>query len=204
MYKTAKRLHVSSLKIGDYISETQYYRVLKIIKPSTLSSNGEVQLVNDRGMKLSIDSNILEEGSYSADQVFEIESLSRTDLASVLESAKSDIFTVCFDKQPNPETLIQKLKDTSFSILSENKTLKSLAKDLLQGEERILVGHLFNSEPKMGRSLVVDLEAEDEHPVRMVDHRTIKWIILRGKQYVAVDYVKGKKKGIISKKDIKI
>ena len=50
------------------------------------------------------------------------------------------------------------------------------------GDERILVGHLLLIEPKMGRSYVYDLENKG---IRLVDHRTIEYLIIKGKKYYA-------------------
>lgn len=60
---------------------------------------------------------------------------------------------------------------------------------MLEGETCTLVCHLLRVETKLGRSLVHDLETKAESKVRMVDHRTIDYIIFKN-----VKYVLGKKK----------
>lgn len=57
--------------------------------------------------------------------------------------------------------------------------------DKADGEERTLTGHLVSLEPKMGRSQVRDLNISGSNPLRLVDHRTLKSLILNGIKYVA-------------------
>lgn len=51
------------------------------------------------------------------------------------------------------------------------------------GAERILIGCLVSHEDRMGRSMVRDFEVTEGSPLRLVDHRTLKWIILNGTRY---------------------
>jgi len=52
------------------------------------------------------------------------------------------------------------------------------------GNSRTLIGHLIGSEPKMGRSQVRDLEITSGYNTRLVDHRTISSITLKGTKYI--------------------
>ena len=51
------------------------------------------------------------------------------------------------------------------------------------GTERVLRGVFQSNEPLMGRSYVLDLDKNDKHP-RLVNHRSINWIVLDGIKYV--------------------
>jgi len=51
------------------------------------------------------------------------------------------------------------------------------------GEERVLRGRLIRHEHMLGRSLVEDLDITDKHRQRLVDHRTIKYLIVEGVKY---------------------
>lgn len=65
------------------------------------------------------------------------------------------------------------------------KALKNISKEAIAGEERTLVGYLLNVEPKMGRSVAIDLEVPfDRHRIRQIDHRTLNWLILKNVKYV--------------------
>lgn len=96
----------------------------------------------------------LSEGSYSADQFHRTEKVSMTKCAEMLIIAYNRPFTVCFDKQ--------------------------------DGTERVLRGRLVQPEPLLGRSQVEDLDIDAMNPrerFRLVDHRTLKWLIIDGVKY---------------------
>ena len=57
---------------------------------------------------------------------------------------------------------------------------KALAKEILCGKETTVIGHLSKTEGKLGRSLVIDLPSKG---YRQVDHRTLKWLIIRNVKY---------------------
>ena len=51
------------------------------------------------------------------------------------------------------------------------------------GDTRELRGRLIKPEPLMGRSMVEDLDLNEGSPMRLVDHRTIEWLIVDGVKY---------------------
>lgn len=51
------------------------------------------------------------------------------------------------------------------------------------GKMRELVGRLVKPEPLLGRSHVEDLERPAGKRLRLVDHRTIQWMIVNGTKY---------------------
>ena len=65
-----------------------------------------------------------------------------------------------------------------------NGNIKKITKELLEGEECTLICHICKSEAKLGRSLVLDLNAPRNNNFRQVDHRTIEFIILKNVKYV--------------------
>jgi len=56
------------------------------------------------------------------------------------------------------------------------------------GGTRVLRGRLLQPEPLLGRSYVEDLDVSGKERIRLVDHRTIRYLIVEGVKYV----VKGK------------
>jgi hypothetical protein len=52
------------------------------------------------------------------------------------------------------------------------------------GKERVLRGRLIEPEPLLGRSHVEDLDVVEGHKLRLVDHRTIHYIIVDCVKYV--------------------
>jgi hypothetical protein len=55
------------------------------------------------------------------------------------------------------------------------------------GEDRTLRGRLVAPEPLLGRSQVEDLEQPLKSRTRLVDHRTIHWLVVDGVKYVVKD-----------------
>lgn len=55
--------------------------------------------------------------------------------------------------------------------------------DKADGSERTLRGRLLRAEPILGRSYVEDLDIMDENRTRLVDHRTLKSLIVNGVKY---------------------
>lgn len=54
------------------------------------------------------------------------------------------------------------------------------------GEERVMRCRYLENEETDGRSRVEDLDvARGENRVRLIDHRTLKWLIVRGVKYVS-------------------
>lgn len=56
--------------------------------------------------------------------------------------------------------------------------------DKADGNERTLRGRLVQPEPLLGRSHVEDLDITEGHNLRLVDHRTLKYLIVDGVKYV--------------------
>jgi len=143
---------------------------------------------NEEGMTWTVAGSILQNEAFSATQFTKEREVSRTEMVEALESAGDSVFTVVFDKKVSQKSIAQEITDLQadeegFQTMSK-RDINKLAKTLLAGTERRLVGYLASTEPKMGRSTVVDLEiATDKHRLRLVDHRTIKELVLRNVRY---------------------
>lgn len=72
--------------------------------------------------------------------------------------------------------MVEKLENVRDSVFTVNF-------DKQTGENRTLTGYLISTEPKMGRSQVIDLEIVTGHAERLVDHRTLNWLISKGIKY---------------------
>ena len=171
----------TQIKVGDNLSEVQYYSVTKVLED-------ELELTNERGYPIIVAKDIVEEGMYSAQQYKKEQKVTRTELCELLEGAGDTVFTVNFHKKIREEDILEavlsSLKEQELTSPQAKKQLKAVVKQALQGEERTLIGYLLETEPKMGRSQVIDLEAQGDHRTRLVDHRTINWIILKNIKYV--------------------
>lgn len=172
------RTNVRELAVGDRLSRVSY---MEVIRTSTTS----VTVRNEEGLEWSIGNSIVAAEAFSADQYTAEVPVSRTQMVNLLENAGDTTFTVVFDKKINKRAIVDAIGVLMDSGDASVKALSAAAKDLLSGEERTLVGYLVNSEPKMGRSTVVDLTVPtDKHRLRLVDHRTIKSLVLKNVLYV--------------------
>lgn len=180
-----KKVDFSKIQLGDYLFDIQYYKVVEV-KPESIA------VINERGFASEIDKDIIEEGMYSASQYEFEKTVSRTEICEILEEAGNYVFTVNFNKQVREKDLRDKLlsviKDQNGELLSHaeiEKALKKVSQDAIKGDQRTLIGYLLRVEPKMGRSSVIDLAFPLEHNrIRLVDHRTINWLIIKNVKYI--------------------
>ena len=52
------------------------------------------------------------------------------------------------------------------------------------GEERVLRGRMVTPDGALGRSTVIDFDVMGGSPLRQVDHRTIKWLVMGNTKYI--------------------
>jgi len=81
------------------------------------------------------------------------------------------------------EVKVTKTKAAETLIASHNRPL-TVCFDKTDGSERVMRGRLVTPEPLLGRSMVEDLDIVNGHRLRLVDHRTIKFLIVEGTKYV--------------------
>lgn len=105
------------------------------------------------------------------------EKISLTKVAAVLEQAREACFTACFTTKVDEKEIAEKLAKATLNDLKNSKTLAS---EILTGKEHTLVGRLSRGEGKLGRSLVIDLPTQF---YRQVDHRTLRWLVLKNVKY---------------------
>ena len=171
------RSNPEALKAGDRLSRVSYMEVIS-------KAGTSVRVRNEEGMIWTIAASILQNEAYAAGQYDEEREVSRTEMVEALESAGDSVFTVVFDKKISQKDIVSTLQELD-EIPDKKTELNKLAKSMLAGSERRLVGYLASTEPKMGRSTVVDLEVPtNKHRLRLVDHRTVKELILRNVRYV--------------------
>ena len=174
------------LKENQKLSEVQFYTVKKI-------KGNQVQLENDLGENIVVDNKYVETCLTSAHEVVKEEKMSRTELAQLFLNSQNVAFTVCFNKQVKQEDVMKEIMEAyGNSTPKEFDTkLKKAVKTALNGEERILTGKHSGSVDEFGRIHVTDLEiAKDAAKTydvrqRLVDPRTIQWVIVRGVKYIA-------------------
>lgn len=179
----------SKLKVGSKLSETQYYEVSKL-------GNSEVHLRNDLGEDIIVDSKYAEKCLISADQFTNEKNMSRTDITNLFLSSTNVVLTVNYNKQVKEDEVKKQLyalyPNKGGKILSESEYKQKIAATIteaLVGEERTMVGRHYGSQDEFGRVHFIDMEQTKDTSKdydtrqRLVDPRTINWLILKGVKY---------------------
>lgn len=162
----------SSLVVGNTFSGTAYFKIQE-----ALSDNKVLTKCDDKEILVSRD--ILEYEMNNANVFASEEKVPLTKIAQILESeVHSTCFTVCFNCKVDEKEVKSKLASLKKEELSD---AKKLAKEILSGKETTLVGHIAKSDSKMGRTLMIEL---NQHGFRQIDHRSIKWFIVKNVKYV--------------------
>jgi hypothetical protein len=164
----------TKLAVGNTFSGTAYYKADSVAGDQVMASS-------KGGANTAIAREILETQMYSAGIYAKEEKMSLTKVAAMLESANTACLTVCFTTKVDDKDVKDQLSKVTAADLKDTAKLKNLAKALMTGKETTIVGRLSKSMGKLGRSLVIDLPTQG---YRQVDHRTIKWLILRNVKYV--------------------
>ena len=120
---------------------------------------------------------------WSADHFDQEIKCTMTDLSEILGSCGDSIFKVKFKKKIDPKNIEESLSKISFASLKKDAELKKISKELVEGEDCELTGHLVESDNNLGRSVIIDLAAPQSNNFRQVDHRTIEWIIFKNVKY---------------------
>lgn len=179
----------SKLKPFSKLSETQYYTV-KQINPRS------VELINDNGEEIELNDKYVEACLVSADEFSSEKTMSRTDLTNLFLASTNVVLTVNYNKQIDKKEVEAQLAalypNKGGKILPEKdfKTkVSQLLTSALKGEERTMVGRHYGSQDEFGRVHFIDMEItrdttkDYDNRQRLVDTRTINWVILRGVKY---------------------
>mgnify|MGYP003402466670 FL=1 len=173
------------------LSETQFYSVEQI-------KGDKVQLKNDFGELIVVDKPYVEKLLVASDQAETTKQMSRTDIINLFLTSTNVICTVNFNKKVDEKEVKKELvalyPNTGGKIISKADFEKAIAKslkDALTGEERTMVGRHYGRTDEFGRIKFIDMEApggydsvkDSDSRQRVVDPRTINWIILRGVKY---------------------
>lgn len=148
------------VKPGDLMAIIHYVKVAKVGPGGGMMT---VSPADKPGQNIDVIGRELITRALSADYFAEEVKATMTDVAEKLVTSHNRPLTVCFTKQPKKGEEV--------------------------GEERVLRGRLLSHESLLGRSYVEDLDKPEADRVRLVDHRTIRYLIVDGVKYT----VKGKK-----------
>lgn len=180
----------TELKVGEKLSETQYYTVVKVGKT-------KVQLKTDLGEDIVVEKPIVENQLVSASQYQTDQALSRTEMAALFIASPGVAMTVNFNTQVKEKDALDQLYElypNKGGRLSSEADFKKKAKEVISsvitGKERTMVGRHYGSVNEFGRVSFIDMEIEKDKSkadydsrMRQVDPRTINWMIIRGVKY---------------------
>lgn len=164
-----------SLKVGEILSETQFYKVARI-------KGSEVELSTETGESVTVSSEYVDKLITSASQFDKIEKLNKTDGAALLIASAHVAMTVSFNKKVDEKEVIeQTVKEVEGSNIGDiRKAITKAIKKTISGEERVIVGKHNGNVNNFGRLTFIDMEKTAPDNVRQVDPREINYLILRG------------------------
>lgn len=175
----------NKLQPKQVLSETQFYLVEKIV-------GDKVQLSTEIGKPIVVDKGYVETLLVSADQYSKTEKVTRTDLTEVFFANPYIAMTVNFNKQvkeADVATEIQQAYENSTPKEFTSRMKKALKKGL-NGEERTMAGRHYGSKDEYGRVRFINMgvdrdESKKDYDTRqrLVDPRTLNWLILKGVKY---------------------
>lgn len=160
------------LKVGNIFSGVSYFQAQ--------STAGDLIQTKCDGKDVTVSRDILECQMHNASVFANEEKVTMTRAAELLQEAHTACFTICFSTKVDEKAVKEKLQELTEAQLKDKAELKKLVKELLTGKETTIVGRLSKAMGKLGRSLIIDLPT---HGYRNVDHRTIKWMIIKNTKY---------------------
>ena len=170
----------SKLQKGEVLSETQFYKVSKI-------AGNQVQLINGNGDSIVVNDGYVNSSLSSATQFDETKKVTKTELAEIFISKARVAMTVMFNKKVEPKQVSESVSniydDLNLGLTKKDFENKVKAVMNLKGEERIMTGRHYGTVDVNGRVSFVDMNIESGNPNRLVDPRTINYLIVDNVKY---------------------
>lgn len=174
-----------NLKKGSVLSETQFYTVEKIV-------GDRVQLNTESGEPVTVNKGYVESLLVSAEQYTTTQKITRTELAEMLLTNPYVAMTANFNKQVKEADVLAEIEAAYQNSTPAQRTTawKKAIKKALNGEERTIIGRHNGHKDEFGRVQFIDMQIAKEPGAydkrqRLVDPRTINWLVLRGVRYEA-------------------
>lgn len=174
------RTNTNLIEPGHYLSEIQYYKVKNIGKGGVVIVNN-----NETGTEFGIARHMVEEGIYSANQFSKVQELNLKDFINKFLKVGETVFTINFQHLYGLKEL-KELVSKKLPVKEEND-IEEFAIDILNGKEKTIIGYLMDYLEPLGKSVIVDLESDNEEKFLMVDHSRINWFIYKNVKYVVND-----------------
>lgn len=177
-------MNFKKLKEGEILSETTFYKVVKV-------GEAKAQLKTDDGQMVVLDKGYVENLVTSASQYKTERVVNKTEAAAQFLACSGTAISVSFNKQVKETDVVKEIMDTySASTPKEfEAAVKKSVKGALQGVERTMVGRHNGDLNDLGRVQFIDMEEEKtpgkdyDSRLRQVDPRGINWFIAKGVKY---------------------
>lgn len=168
--ETTDRCDISKLSIGSVWTRHDSGKVTSIV-------GNTIYVKNDKGDEWNLTASLVASQFSFADQYDEELKVTRTEMISILKDNPQTAITVVYRKKPDEGIIADALADGQEDMTPA--AWKSKVKQLIAGEERIMVGHHY------GQMDVHDRLMFREHGKghRLVDTRTLKSIIVNKARY---------------------
>lgn len=148
----------------------------------------EYLLTNTKGEQFRATADIVANSFHFAHVFDTVKTVTQTEIIELFENTHNVAMTVSFIKKVN---LDDNIKELNKKLLEDrNKNIGTVAgelittiKDLFSGEERVMIGYHVNRKDTAGRVYFIDMEAVPNANTRLVDPRTIKYIIKDNVKY---------------------
>jgi len=177
-------MSVKNLTVGSVLSETQFYKIQSVQGDSVL-------LTTDNNETIQMSKGYATSLCESADDFTTESKVTRTELVDKFLSSARTAMTVHYNKKVDPAAIkksIVALYPNKGKMISELEFSKAVAKAInLKGEERIMRGRHYGVQDSNGRISFVDMDLPSTDPssrFRLVDPRTLNWLIVGGVKYV--------------------
>lgn len=179
-------MDIKKIKVGDVLSETQFYKVSKVIE-------GGLELVTDGGQSIKLGDKYVEQLLVSGNLYDSTEKITRTDLAEKVISSSRIAMSVNYNKQVKDVDVTKGITNIYEELgmgMSKIDFGKKVKKALsLKGEERTMIGRHYGSVDNNGRLSFIDMnevnnpDKDYDTRLRLVDPRTLNWAIIEGVKY---------------------
>jgi hypothetical protein len=150
------------MKVGSILQETNFFKVKEV--------HTDHYIVESNKRDVRISKEYLENNTISADDYNSEKKQTKTEINAVIAKNENTVMSICFEKQIDTNKVRTELK----------KGNTTTALDLLTPEERIMKGVHYGLD-EHGRYKFLDMEINE---MRVVDPRTIKYLILKNTKYL--------------------
>lgn len=170
--ETTRRCDLSKVRPGHVFSRHSFGKVIAV-HPGL----NRIELRNTEGLTWTVDGTILEQEFCFAEQHDGVEEVSRTRAIEIVTENPRTAMTINFNKKADPKVVAKELAAGQGALSSKEWNAK--VSKLMDGDERTMVGWHYGSFDEHRRLSFI----EEEKGPRLVDPRTINWVVVNRVRY---------------------